>query len=148
MGLTESPLYRRCGAQKETSAHVLSTYEPLATLRHHYLGSYSLDPKDVSNLTLESSWVLIKGTEIHNLDFRGTKDISSECEALSRDGYLAITYQLVKLLPPKKAAKNRVESRYMKCGIFGIVTSWRVVWMYCGWCFDSLSYCHRQGSRK
>ena len=75
MGLTESPLYRRCGAQKETSAHVLSTYEPLATLRHHYLGSYSLDPEDVSNLTLESSWVLIKGTEIHNLDFRCTKDI-------------------------------------------------------------------------
>jgi len=53
MGLRESPLRRRCGAQKETSAHALCTCEALVTLRHHYLGSFSFDPEDVRNLALE-----------------------------------------------------------------------------------------------
>jgi ribosomal protein L40E len=69
MGLTESPLCRRCGARKETSARVLRTCEALVTLRHHYLGSFSLDPEDVRNLALESSWVFIKGQNCHDLDF-------------------------------------------------------------------------------
>jgi len=57
MGLTESPLRRRCGAQKGTSAHALCTCEALVTLIHHYLGSFALDPEDVRNPDLESSWV-------------------------------------------------------------------------------------------
>jgi hypothetical protein len=69
MGLSESALCRRCGAEKETSGHVLRTCEALATLRHHYLGSFSLDPKDVRNLALESSWVFIKGQNCHDLHF-------------------------------------------------------------------------------
>ena len=69
MGLTESPLRRRCGAQKETSAHVLRTYEALVTLSHHCLGSYSFDPEDVRNPALESSWVFIKGQNSHDFDF-------------------------------------------------------------------------------
>jgi hypothetical protein len=69
MGLTENTLHRRCGAQKETSAHVLRTCEVLVTLRHHYLGSFSLDPEDVRNLVLESNWVFIKGQNAHYLDF-------------------------------------------------------------------------------
>ena len=32
MGLTDSPLYRRCGAKEETSAHVLCKCEALVTL--------------------------------------------------------------------------------------------------------------------
>ena len=49
-------------------------------------------------------------------------------EALAHLVYLTITYQLVKLFAAalKKEAKNRVEIRYMKCGIFGIVTSRRL----------------------
>jgi hypothetical protein len=69
MGLTENPLRRRCGAQKETSPHVLRTYETLVTLRHHYLGSFSLDPEDVRNMVQESKWVFIKGQKSHDFDF-------------------------------------------------------------------------------
>ena len=56
--------------------------------------------------------------------------LSSECVRLAHLVYLTITYQLVKLLATSvtMAAKNRVESWYMECGIFGIVTSWRMVW--------------------
>jgi len=69
MGLTENRLCRRCGAQKETSAHVLRKCEALVNLRHHCLGSFSLDPEDVRNLDLESSWPFINGQKFHDLDF-------------------------------------------------------------------------------
>jgi hypothetical protein len=36
----DSSLYRRCGAEEETSAHVLSECEALATLRHTYPVSF------------------------------------------------------------------------------------------------------------
>ena len=47
------------------------------------------------------------------------KYVSSVWQALSGGGYLAITYQLVKLLATSlmMAVGNRVESRYMECGI-------------------------------
>jgi len=38
--------------QEETSAHVLSVCEALATLRHTYLGFLFLDPENVSSLVL------------------------------------------------------------------------------------------------
>ena len=60
MVLTGSSLCRRCGAQNETSANVLRKCEALVTLRHHYLVSVSLDPADIRNLDLESSWVFVK----------------------------------------------------------------------------------------
>jgi hypothetical protein len=37
MGLPDSTLCRRGGAEEETSAHVLCEYEALAVLRHTYL---------------------------------------------------------------------------------------------------------------
>jgi len=46
MGLSDSPLYRRYGAEDETSAHILCDCEALATLRHVYLGSF-LEPEDI-----------------------------------------------------------------------------------------------------
>jgi hypothetical protein len=61
IGLTEISLRRRCGAQKDTSPHVLRTCEALVTFKHHYLVSFFLDPEDVRNLFLESNWVFIKG---------------------------------------------------------------------------------------
>jgi len=33
LGLLDSPLCRRCGAEEETSAHILYEYEALASLR-------------------------------------------------------------------------------------------------------------------
>jgi len=47
MGLTNSPLCRRCGVEDETSAHILFESEDLASLRHVYLGSFFLDPEDI-----------------------------------------------------------------------------------------------------
>jgi hypothetical protein len=47
MGLTDSPLCRRFGAEVETSAHILCECEALASLRHVYLGSYFLEPEDI-----------------------------------------------------------------------------------------------------
>jgi hypothetical protein len=52
MGLIDSPLCRRCGTEEETSAHILSACEALATLRHTYLGFLFLDPENVSSLVL------------------------------------------------------------------------------------------------
>ena len=49
MGLTNSPLCRRCGAKDETSAHILCECEALASLRHVYLGSFFLEPEDINS---------------------------------------------------------------------------------------------------
>jgi hypothetical protein len=47
MGLINSPLYRRCGTEEETSAHILFECEALASLRHAHLGSF-FGPKGCS----------------------------------------------------------------------------------------------------
>jgi hypothetical protein len=54
MGMINHPLGRRCGTEEETSAHILCEYEALVTLRHTYLGSFSLDPEDVRRLGLRA----------------------------------------------------------------------------------------------
>ena len=46
MGLNNCPLCRRCGAEDETSASVCEC-EGLASLRHVYLGSFSLYPEEI-----------------------------------------------------------------------------------------------------
>ena len=42
LGLLGNPLCRRCGAEEETSGHILCECEALASLRHAYLGSFFL----------------------------------------------------------------------------------------------------------
>jgi hypothetical protein len=64
MGLRDSPLCRKCGAEEETSARVLYECEALATHRHTYLGSFFLDPEDVKELSVGAIWNFIKGTEL------------------------------------------------------------------------------------
>jgi hypothetical protein len=88
MGLTESPLCSRCGAEEETSFHVLCECEALATLRHTYLGSFFLDPEDVTNLSLGQSGTLLKGQGSHDLDFslRDTKVMSKAYVRRDRKG--------------------------------------------------------------
>jgi hypothetical protein len=51
-GLSDSPLCRRCGAEDETSAHVLCECEALASLTHVYLGSFFLESEDVKSINL------------------------------------------------------------------------------------------------
>jgi len=52
IGLSDSPLCRRCGAEEETSAHILCECEALASPRHAYLGSFFLELKDIKSILL------------------------------------------------------------------------------------------------
>jgi hypothetical protein len=70
IGLRDSPLYRKCGAEEETSADVLYECEALATHRLTYLGSFFLDPEDIRGLSLGGrSGTLLKEQGSHDLDF-------------------------------------------------------------------------------
>ena len=52
MGLSDSPLYKRCGAEDETLAHILCECEAVASLRHLYMGSFFLEPEDIKSISL------------------------------------------------------------------------------------------------
>jgi hypothetical protein len=56
MALTDNPLCRKCGAQDETSAHILSWSEDLASLKHAYLGSFFLGPENINSVSLGAIW--------------------------------------------------------------------------------------------
>jgi hypothetical protein len=62
MGLSDSPLCRKCGAEDETSAHILCRCEALASSRHAYLGSFFLEPEDIKHITLGAIWHFGKAT--------------------------------------------------------------------------------------
>ena len=61
MGLSHSPLCRRCGADDGTSAHILCECEAQASLRHAYLGS-SLESEDIKSTSLGAIWNFSKVT--------------------------------------------------------------------------------------
>jgi len=61
MELLDIPLCRRCGAENETSAHILCECEALASLRHAYLGSF-LDPEEIKSISLGVIWNFSKVT--------------------------------------------------------------------------------------
>jgi hypothetical protein len=52
LGLVDSPMCRRCGMEEETSAHILCVCEALASLRHAYLGSFFMEPRDIMYVSL------------------------------------------------------------------------------------------------
>jgi hypothetical protein len=56
MGLKDSPLCRKCGAEDEISAHILCRYEALVSIRHSHLGSYFLEPEDIKHQNLGAIW--------------------------------------------------------------------------------------------
>jgi hypothetical protein len=56
MGLIDSPLCRKCGAEDETSTHILRQCKALASLRHAYLGSFFLEPENIKNVSLGAIW--------------------------------------------------------------------------------------------
>jgi hypothetical protein len=62
LGLLDSPLCRRCGAEDETSAHILCECEALTSLKHEYLGSLLWEPEDVKNIHLGAFWNFSKVT--------------------------------------------------------------------------------------
>ena len=57
MGVTNSPFCRRCGAEDETSAHILCECE---ALRHVYLGFFFLDPENIKSSCLRAIWNFTK----------------------------------------------------------------------------------------
>ena len=67
LGLHDSPLCRKCGVRKETSAHILCECEALASLRHAYLGSF-LEPEDTRSLGLGAIWNCSKATGLPQFD--------------------------------------------------------------------------------
>jgi hypothetical protein len=56
MGLRNSPLCRKCGAEDETSVHILCRCEALASSRRTYLGSFVLEPRDIHHVSLGAIW--------------------------------------------------------------------------------------------
>jgi hypothetical protein len=62
MGLSDSLLCRRCGAEGETLAHILCECEALASLRYVCLGSFFLEPEDIKSISLGGHLELSKGT--------------------------------------------------------------------------------------
>ena len=67
MGPSDSPLCRS-GAEDETSVHILSECETLASLRHAYLGSFFLEPENINNISLGAIWNFSKATELPLID--------------------------------------------------------------------------------
>jgi len=62
MGLSDNPTCRKCGAEEESSAHILCECKALASLRHIHLGSFFLDPVDIRVLGAGAIWNFVKGT--------------------------------------------------------------------------------------
>ena len=60
-GLSDSPLCRRCGAEDETSSHILCECEAFASLRHAYLYSF-LESEDIKIISLGAVWNFSKVT--------------------------------------------------------------------------------------
>jgi len=67
MGLSDSPLVRRCGAQVETLAHILCECESLASIRHVYLGSF-LEQEDIKSIGLGDIWNISKVRGLASID--------------------------------------------------------------------------------
>ena len=57
-----------CGVMEETSAHILCECEALASLRHAYLGSFFLEPKDIQSISLGAIWSFSKASGLPWLD--------------------------------------------------------------------------------
>jgi len=55
MGLSDSPLCRRCGTEDETLAHILCECEV-------YLGSFCLEPEDIKSKSVGAIWNFSKAT--------------------------------------------------------------------------------------
>jgi hypothetical protein len=62
LGMSDSPLCRRCGAEDETSVHILCECEALASLTHAYLSSFLLEPRDIKSISLWAIWCFSKVT--------------------------------------------------------------------------------------
>jgi len=88
MGLTNIPLCRRCGAEEETSAHILCGCKALASLRHTYLGCFSWTQRMLRVSRSGPIWNFSRETELPLLGVRlwGTEGPSKGLGALELKG--------------------------------------------------------------
>jgi hypothetical protein len=68
LGLLDSPLCWMCGVKEKISAHIICEGEALASLRHAYLGSFFLEPKDIKSISLGAIWNFSKVTGLRLFD--------------------------------------------------------------------------------
>jgi hypothetical protein len=68
LGLQDSRLCRKCGVMEETSAQILCECEAVSSLRHAYLGSFYLEPKDIQSISLGAIWSFSKASGLPWLD--------------------------------------------------------------------------------
>ena len=61
MGLSNTPICRKCGTEDETSVHILCECEALGSLWYTHLGSFLLEPKDIKSLSMGAMWSFGKG---------------------------------------------------------------------------------------
>jgi hypothetical protein len=121
MGLIDSPLWNRCRAEEETSAHVLCECEAVASLGRTSLGSFFLDPEDIISLSLGAIWNFYQMIEqwkgngsnlspwISNEQSHGSEDILTSFQAIVRltvSIFLSVKETvIVKWYKPKKWIK-------------------------------------------
>jgi len=84
MGLSDSPLCRRCGAEDETSAHILCECEALASLRHVYLSCFFLEPEDIKSISLGAIWNFSKATGLPQINMGHKGPVKWDLGALGR----------------------------------------------------------------
>ena len=68
MGLSDSPSCRKCGAEEETSAHVLCECEALGSHRCVYLGFSFLETEDIRSISLGAIWKISKAVGLPRID--------------------------------------------------------------------------------
>ena len=113
-GLIDSLACRRCGAEEETSAHILCQCEALATLRH-MKGSFFFDPQDVRSLGVRVIWNFIEWTGLPRLGLqsKGHKGPVKDLRASGPKGLKPIIY-----LPTYQPTKQPTYQPTMKLDIF------------------------------
>jgi len=62
LGMMDSLLCRSCGAEEETSPHILCDCEVFASLGHAYLDSFFLEPEDIQGVSVGAIWNLSQVT--------------------------------------------------------------------------------------
>ena len=68
MGLSDSALCRRSGAEDETSASILCECEAKDSLIHAYQGSFFLEPQDIKFIVIGAIWKFSKATGLTQFD--------------------------------------------------------------------------------
>jgi hypothetical protein len=67
MALSNNPTCRKCGAEEETSVHILYECEASASHRRANLGSFLMNSEDIRKLSLGATGTLVKEQGSFNL---------------------------------------------------------------------------------